>query len=399
MLPRWIADSKLILWAMAGTGCLLPMFFVMAGTDQPLNERLTSAQPKTRIRYDARSADGQKMLAIYAKAVSKMKATNVGDPKSWVFQWYSHWVKNDPTDPSNQDAKWKNMALMQIYPTSMPKPAFDLATEVWNGCQAHGDGMDENMFLPWHRMFLCHFEDIIRVQGGDDSFTLPYWNYSVADPAIRGVMPPEFRKKNDPVFGSLYIEARNPGVNMGTPIQQLPEGNPGDPLSTDILAACFYEDKAPITGFCSGIDSTPHGSVHVQIGGVVNMGNVPWAANDPIFWLHHSNIDRLWASWNAAGRKNPALTGKFAFADKNGNRIVTDVADYLDVAKQGYAYDKLETVPDCPMKPEKILAAVQNQKKVGFVKNTPIKLLPGPTPITLDPVAPSKDEEPKLLRA
>jgi tyrosinase len=358
------------------------------------------AQPQARVRFDARSADGKKMLAIYARAVAAMKAAGPGEPTGWVFQWYSHWVKNDGTLPGDQDPKWKDAALMKIYPNSLPKPAFDLASEVWNGCQAHGDGMDENMFLPWHRMFVCQFEDIVRQMSGDESFTLPYWNYSTADLSIRGVIPPEFTKKNDPDFGALYVENRNRGVNNGKPIQQVPEGFHGDPLNTDILAACFYEDQFPVNGFCSGIDNVPHGSVHVQIGDVLDMGNVPWAANDPIFWLHHSNIDRLWASWNAGGRKNPPLTGQFAFADRNGNRIVSNVADFLDTAKQGYSYDKLEAVPDCPVPREKLLAAIQKQKRVGIVKTTPVKLAAtGATRVTLEPVPATKDEAPKPLRA
>ena len=41
-----------------------------------------------------------------------------------------------------------------------------------------------------------------------------------------------------------------------------------------------------------------HGSVHVRTGG--DMGGVPTAAYDPIFYLHHANIDRLWADWQTA---------------------------------------------------------------------------------------------------
>ena len=48
------------------------------------------------------------------------------------------------------------------------------------------------------------------------------------------------------------------------------------------------------------------GQVHTLVGNLLGMGKVPWAANDPIFWLHHSNVDRLWASWNGWGRANPA---------------------------------------------------------------------------------------------
>ncbi|KAF2464024.1 Di-copper centre-containing protein [Lindgomyces ingoldianus] len=40
-----------------------------------------------------------------------------------------------------------------------------------------------------------------------------------------------------------------------------------------------------------------HNLVHARVGG--NMGRVPGAAFDPIFWLHHANIDRLLAIWQA----------------------------------------------------------------------------------------------------
>jgi hypothetical protein len=46
------------------------------------------------------------------------------------------------------------------------------------------------------------------------------------------------------------------------------------------------------------LDQNIHGTVHVFVGNGQGMGSVPWAAGDPIFWMHHSNIDRLWVSWN-----------------------------------------------------------------------------------------------------
>jgi tyrosinase len=83
------------------------------------------------------------------------------------------------------------------------------------------------------------------------------------------------------------------------------------------------------------------------------MGDVPWAAKDPIFWLHHCNIDRLWASWNRGGRKNPTdaafLSQQFVFVDENGNRVAAKVADFLDTDKLGYTYESFETIPVCPV--------------------------------------------------
>ena len=71
------------------------------------------------------------------------------------------------------------------------------------------------------------------------------------------------------------------------------------------------------------LDNGLHGNVHVLTGNGTNMGSVPFAANDPVFWAHHCNIDRLWASWNKdPNRVNPNtpsfLNQTFTFSDENG---------------------------------------------------------------------------------
>ena len=297
------------------------------------------------VRYDARSAQGQKMLAVYARAVARMQeAVESGDPRSWVFQWYTHYTKGSTT---------KSAELARIYPE--PGPWRDLAAAMWNTCQAHSRGQDENYFLPWHRMFVYFFESIVRAVAEEPSFTLPYWNYSSCDEAIRGVLPEQFRLPDDPLYESLFVGKRNPGVNDGMPIQ---EGEPGDPLSLDALAQCRYESDTVEQGFCLDLDSGLHGNIHVLVGGGQNMGSVPWAAGDPIFWAHHCNIDRLWASWNAGGRQNladPAVLAKtFVFADAEGRQVVAKIGDFLDIVPLGYSYDRLEPVPPCPVTEESL---------------------------------------------
>ena len=50
------------------------------------------------------------------------------------------------------------------------------------------------------------------------------------------------------------------------------------------------------------LESNPHNQVHVDVGGDSPDGRI-WglmsdpglAALDPIFYMHHSNIDRMWA--------------------------------------------------------------------------------------------------------
>ena len=284
------------------------------------------------VRYEARSSEGQAMLDIYRQAVGIMMdntAIPEGDPTSWIFQWYIHGVRGDTT---------KAAEIARIYPG--PSPERDLAEEIWNTCQAHYPGDDENFFLPWHRMFVYYFESIIREVSGHPEFTLPYWNYTV-DASI----PPEFRVVGSP----LYIEKRNPGVNDGVPID---DGQPGDPLSLISLEECEYEPNGPNQGFNMALDFGIHGNVHVLTGNNLNMGSVPWAAGDPIFWMHHCNIDRLWASWNAGGRQNPTtahwLDQVFVFANAQGQRVEATVSDFTSIAPLGYSYDHLEPVPACP---------------------------------------------------
>src|SRR5947209_1467129 len=152
------------------------------------------------VRYDARSTQGQAMLKIYADAVCKMmNSIPEGDPTSWVFQWYTHWVKGSTS---------KAAEISRIY-GSGSSPHKSLAEDMWETCQAHGAGENEDFFLPWHRMFVYYFESIIRHVSGHPEFTLPYWNYSASAPAVHGVMPDAFRKQGDATYKCLYIDKRN----------------------------------------------------------------------------------------------------------------------------------------------------------------------------------------------
>ncbi len=69
------------------------------------------------------------------------------------------------------------------------------------------------------------------------------------------------------------------------------------------------------------------------------------AAQDPVFWLHHANIDRLWERWLSlgGGRANPTEAAwrnvPFTFFDEKGAAVTMTAADVLDPAGQlGYTY-------------------------------------------------------------
>ncbi len=76
-----------------------------------------------------------------------------------------------------------------------------------------------------------------------------------------------------------------------------------------VLAITTY-DAAPwnssSAGFRNNLEGwrgvNLHNRVHVWVGGQMATGMSP---NDPVFWLHHCFVDKLWSEWQ---KRNPGKT-------------------------------------------------------------------------------------------
>jgi tyrosinase len=76
-----------------------------------------------------------------------------------------------------------------------------------------------------------------------------------------------------------------------------------------------------------------HDSGHVWVGGT--MMSIATAPADPVFWMHHAEIDRIWSVWQAANPgQNPALAGASAIMDPWSENEV----DTRDITALGYVY-------------------------------------------------------------
>ena len=65
------------------------------------------------------------------------------------------------------------------------------------------------------------------------------------------------------------------------------------------------------------------------------MGSVPTAPADPVFWMHHAEIDRIWAAWQATHPgQNPTLAGAAATMDP----WAETETDTRDITALGYVY-------------------------------------------------------------
>ena len=274
----------------------------------------------------------------YAKAVRAMQARPATDPTSWTFQGAIHGAYAAPP-PGAQ----------------------------WNQCQHQGW-----FFLPWHRMYLYFFERIVRAavvaEGGPADFALPYWNYDKPFPG--NTIPLGFRMPAlpDGTLNPLFLAAPKRRASLMS-------GGQLDPSVTSPANALAQTDFTSATmGFGGGkvgpqhfgdfadtgaVEQTPHNDIHVVVGGS-RVGQCQGgimidpncAALDPIFWLHHANIDRLWNDWLAAGgtHVNPPdgswRNASFTLYDETGTEVTMTVAEVLDSATQlGYVYDE---VPEAP---------------------------------------------------
>jgi tyrosinase len=145
-------------------------------------------------------------------------------------------------------------------------------------------------FLSWHRGYLYHFERQLRVASGDYKLVLPYWDYY-----SYATLPPEFTNASS--TNPLYVPRLNTNVRQALTLA------PFSATVTNFQRGLTY-------AFEPVLEDGPHNRVHDIIGNVMSSMDSP---NDPVFWLHHANVDRLWAAWvyAGAGRRMPAKTSTY----------------------------------------------------------------------------------------
>lgn len=205
-------------------------------------------------------------------------------------------------------------------------------------------------FLAWHRVLLLRYER--DLQAIDPSVSLPYWQFD--------------RPANIPggaqLFAANYMGS-NTVLSAGNPAS-LPPGqvtfaasNPLFGWTTDLLPgappagagllqrARFDRNQTPTsdgiplpsdasvvgpTSFESfrAMEGSPHGSAHVWGGGGGSLGNIPTAVEDPLFFLLHCNVDRLWAQWQRlGGTTNPRYgSGATAYSPQSPRTFPTSGA-------------------------------------------------------------------------
>lgn len=152
-------------------------------------------------------------------------------------------------------------------------------------------------FLPWHRAYLAWFEETIRRLTGEADWALPYWDYSRSD--SNRELPVEFTVQKRQVDGQLvtnplFAPDRSPRplrLTTGSIIKALSEPRFLRPVPEVGFGGADRD------GFAGLAEQRPHNYVHNNIAGLMKSRST--AGRDPIFWLHHATVDRLWEIWRS----------------------------------------------------------------------------------------------------
>ncbi|KAI3396132.1 hypothetical protein diail_463 [Diaporthe ilicicola] len=201
-------------------------------------------------------------------------------------------------------------------------------------------------FLPWHRWFVHIYEQALHDDCGL-SFPMPYWDWSLDaghlqdSPLLSGSPATGFGGSGpggsasaspsrpnpltscvpDGAFANLTVAYYAGAVRPHCLNRAFSDGLADDPQKTASMSA-YYRYYTPsslasmtasnngFVPFWRALEDGPHRAVHNALGGDMVPGTSP---NDPLFMMHHAQVDRLWWLWQ---RQDWAARS----ADFGGNR-------------------------------------------------------------------------------
>jgi len=264
-------------------------------------------------------------------------------------------------------------------------------------------------FLPWHRQFLHLFDQMIQKMSGDPTMTTPYWDWTDPESTAAVFSPDFFGGNGDPK--KEWAVTTGPfrkgewKITIQDPPELLEDNNapkpflvrhfgafPPGPVSLPTKANVRWTldgatyDHAPFDGSSplkesfrnrlegwrdpkaaqcdsgwidqsqvAGSPHVMHNVVHLYTGGVwksgdkISQGTMAYntSPNDPVFFIHHANVDRIWAAWELRGGGH-YLPKKGAAYGWNANDTMwpwfdRTINSWFGTERNGYRYASLPT--------------------------------------------------------
>ncbi|KAH7545959.1 hypothetical protein FEM48_Zijuj01G0149500 [Ziziphus jujuba var. spinosa] len=305
-------------------------------SDKIIDFKLPPQSNQLRVRPAAHVVD-KNYIEKYSKAIALMKALPEDDPRNFTQQ-------------ANIHCAYCDGAYDQV---GFP----DLELQVHN-CW---------LFFPFHRYYLYFYEKILGKLINDPTFALPFWNWD-SPPGMQ--LPALYANLKSPLYDTLRNAGHQPPTLLDLDYNGTDETTTKrDQLTSNLtimyrqvvsngknpklfFGGAFRSGEEPDPG-AGSIENIPHGPVHLWSGdntqpNLENMGNFYSAARDPMFFAHHSNVDRMWTIWKTLGGKRKDITDPdwlnagFLFYDENKQLVRVKVRDCLDEKKLGYVYQDVD---------------------------------------------------------
>ncbi|KAG9233879.1 hypothetical protein BJ875DRAFT_425088 [Amylocarpus encephaloides] len=366
----------------AGDAATVGQYYGIVGLTSGINSQ-TGARP---YRQDIRNlVNDIPAFSLYIQSLIAMQNSNPNDQLSW-FQIAG--IHGRPYIP------WNNVG-----PTS--------SQGIWNGYCPH----NSILFPTWHRPYLALMEQILGTyaqntakkyspsdrptyQAAANRLRMPYWDWAsdsdipavvsqdkvqivtptgsqtISNPLLQYQFPrPLDQNQFPPSILSGYTHTVRAPTSTDKNAVSNPEGINPQLASANLMQRTWsslvksklYNSFSTSNSPGPSIENV-HNDVHGIVGGQYgHMTYLEYSGFDPIFWLHHANIDRLFALWQAMNPNQPLLSGRepagtFALPVNNLDTTITPLypftsnsdgqlytsASSMSMKNFGYTYPEIE---------------------------------------------------------
>ena len=177
-------------------------------------------------------------------------------------------------------------------------------------------------FLPWHRAYLLDLERALQTI--DPSVSVPYWRFDRPAPQV---FSRSFMGTTESATGAVVFNPSNPLSLFSTDgqlgIVRLPFFDTRTEAAANFNGPVVPEQpvvqsQLPYTRLRPPLENNPHGRAHTSftVGYISQIGT---AVRDPLFFLLHANVDRLWAKWQWFNQRfDPAAQSSYFFRSQAG---------------------------------------------------------------------------------
>ncbi len=194
--------------------------------------------------------------------------------------------------------------------------------ECWHHARVGNDEFPYDLFLPWHRAYLAFFDNAVRDQ--NPNAILPWWDWT-SDASHQTGLPAAYTS------GASSLQS-GPLTAMNGQPERRTTRNPGNPA--ELPSPEELDDLLDLTDFRDFSDQLQdiHDGIHGWVGG--DMGSIATSAFEPVFWAHHTMIDRAWYLWQ---QRHGVTNIPVQYLDRALFPGLT-VQQVLDVRALGYDY-------------------------------------------------------------